>query len=86
MPRVSKFRSPAQKTQTRSLHVPRAAQRQEFVIAEGERAQIFQLRDQAKNLQQELRNERKRSKRAKTARLRDIQRSEDKENQVLHDL
>jgi len=80
MPQASNSRSPAQKNQTRSLHVLWVTQRQGPASTEGKRAQILQLKDKVKNIQQELRNERKRTKRAKAARLRDVQLGKDKEN------
>jgi hypothetical protein len=81
MPQAIKSRSPAQKNQTASLHVSRVTENRRPDIDEDElEARILQLKDKVKDLQQELRNERKRSKRTKIARLRDAQRQADKEN------
>lgn len=81
MPRAIKSRSPAQKNQTASLHVSRVTENR-CPDTDGDEleARILQLKDKVKDLQRELRNERKRSKRTRLARLRDARRQEDKEN------
>ena len=68
---VSNFRSAAQIRQTVSLLVPCAAHRQAVVIAKGEQAETLHLKAGVKELQRQLRNEQKRTGRAKGARLRD---------------
>ena len=80
MPRVPSTRSPAQARQTASLHDFRALQRNEATVVEDGQAQVLQLRDTIENLRRGLRNERKRSKRAKEGHLKDIKGREDKEN------
>jgi hypothetical protein len=68
--------------QVAALHVPRLAHRrvESIIFAEGEQAEILLLKVKVKDLQRQLRNERKRTKRAKATRLRDTRCTEDKEN------
>jgi hypothetical protein len=80
MPPVSNPRSPAQESHTAWLSDSRAAQRHSFAVVKDEQDQILQLKDEAKDLRRIIRNERKCSKRAKAARLKDIKGREDKEN------
>ena len=72
MPRVSKSRSPAQRDQLLAVNNLRKAHREGKANIAGEQAQNLQLQTKVKDLQQQLRNERKRSKRAKAAHLEDV--------------
>ena len=82
MPKLSKSRSPAQIKQTASLHVPRAARRRAAIITEDEQAEMLQLKAKVKDLQRQLRNQRKRTKRAKAACLRGVRCAGDEEKRA----
>jgi len=82
MPRVSNPRSAAQIRQTASLLVPCAARRRATAITKGEQAEILHLKAKVKDIQRQLRNERKRTGRAKAARLQDARHTEDKEQHI----
>ena len=78
MPRLSKSRSPARKNHLSAVTAHwRARERSEPAIIEGGQVEVLRLRTKVKDLQCQLRNERKRSKHAKAALFRE---REDKEN------
>ena len=79
MPRIPSSRSPAQKRQTARIQAPRTAHRRSLPITEDEQAEILRLKAKVKDLQRELRNERKRVKRVKAVCLRGVRHMEDKE-------